>query len=354
MFSVDSCTGHFTPTIPASISTGYTNPEISSEVVVTDQRGRFVYVANPAPDQTSQSTISMYTINPTSGVLSPTSPATVPTGWYPQEMVIDPFGRFAYTANTHGRSISMFTINPSTGVLTPTTPASISTVLPGQTNSVVASLAIDPTGHFLYVPATVTINAALSMFSIDQSTGTLTPMIPASLPAEGYLFDAKVTPNGKFLYVLNNESDGKSIKAVWEYSINSSTGIPSPIVAPGTQRVVAGSGATAIAIDPASRFAYVVNRTSNSVSMYTIDHITGALRLNTTPNAPQGVRLLEGKSTPFRITFDPSGKFVYVTNQDGAVAIYTVDHDGTLVNAGTTGPMRGALSTAIAPHQQLN
>jgi 6-phosphogluconolactonase len=170
------------------------------------------------------------------------------------------------------------------------------------------------------------------------------------LPSDGYLFDAKVTPNGKFLYVLNNESDGKSAKAVWEYSINSSTGMLSPIVAPGTPLVVAGSGATAVTIDPTSRFAYVVNRTSNSVSMYTIDQNTGALTLNMTPNAPLGVLLSAGAPVPFRIAFDPSGKFVYVTNQNFAVAIYTVASDGTLVNAGTTGHI-GALSTAIAPHQ---
>jgi 6-phosphogluconolactonase len=350
MFSVDSCTGLFTPTMPASISTGYTSPEISSEVIVTDLLGRFAYVANPVFNQSSQSTISMYTINPTTGVLTPTSPATVPTGWYPQGMVVDPLGRFAYTANTYGRSISMFTINQSTGVLTPTRPASISTILPSQLTSDVLSLAIDPTGRFLYVPALAKTNAAVSMFTIDQSTGMLTPTSPASLPAGGYLFNAEVTPNGKFLYVVNNESDGKSATAVWEYSINSSTGMLSAIVAPGTPLVVAGSGATAITIDPTSRFAYVVNRTSNSISMYTIDQNTGALTLNTPPNAPLGVLLSAGAPVPFRIAFDPSGKFVYVTNQNFAIAIYTVASDGTLVNAGTTGPI-GALSTAIAPHQ---
>jgi 6-phosphogluconolactonase len=351
MFSVDSCTGLFTHTMPASISTGNTDPETSSEVVVTDVQGRFAYVANPGIDQSSQSTISMYTINPTTGALTPTSPATVPTGWYPQEMVVDPLGRFAYTANTYGHSISMFTINRSTGVLTPTNPASVSTILPGHLKSAVASLAIDPTGRFLYVPTTVTPSAAICMFTIDQLTGMLTPMSPATLPAGGYLFDAKVTPNGKYLYVLNNESDGKSAKAVWEYSINSSTGMLSPIVAPGTPLVVAGSGATAVTIDPTSRFAYVVNRTSNSVSMYTVDQNTGALTLNMTPSAPLGFLSLAGALVPFRITFDPSGRFVYVTNQNGAIAIYTAASDGTLVNAGTTGPSTGALSTAIASHQ---
>lgn len=351
MFSVDSCTGLFAHTMPASICTGNTDSEPDSEVVVTDLRGRFAYVANPGIDQSSQSTISMYTINPSLGVLTPTLPAIVQTGWYPQEIVIDPLGRFAYTANTYGGSISMFTINQATGVLTPTKPASISTILPGHLKSAVASLAIDPTGRFLYVPTSGIPSAAISMFAVDQVTGILTPMSPASLQADGYLFAAKVTPNGKFLYVVNNASDGISAKSVWEYSINSSTGMLSPIVTAGTPIVFADSGATAVTVDPTSKFAYVVDRTSNSISMYIIDTKTGALTPNVTPSTPLGTLSVAGSTTPFRITFDPSGRFVYVTNQDGAITIYTVASDGTLVNAGTTGPTTGALSTAIAPHQ---
>ena len=50
----------------------------------------------------------------------------------PQGIAIDPLGRFVYTANTDDSTVSMFTINQSTGVLTPTTPASVSTMLPAS------------------------------------------------------------------------------------------------------------------------------------------------------------------------------------------------------------------------------
>jgi len=185
MFTVDSCTGQFTASMPATISTGYADPQDNSEQMVADPLGRFVYVANLVSNSSSQSTISMYTINATTGALTPTTPATVPTGWLPQAIAIDPLGRFVYTANTDDSTVSMFTIDPTTGNLT--------------------------------------LNA-----SATNPSGTI-----------------------------------------------------------------------------------------------------GAL------------------GEPFRIDFDPTGKFVYVTNEGGSVSIYTVNSDGALTNAGTTGVYTGALSTAI-------
>jgi YVTN family beta-propeller protein len=55
-------------------------------------------------------------------------------------------------------------------------------------------------------------------------------------------------------------------------------------------------------VDPTSKFAYVVNRQDNTVSMFTIDSSTG----NLTPNTPATVAT---GSQPFRIVVDPSGKF---------------------------------------------
>jgi hypothetical protein len=77
MFTVDSCTGQFSGTTPASVSTGYAYPQGNAEQMVVDPRGRFAYVANLVSNASDLSTISMYTINQTTGVLTPTTPATV-------------------------------------------------------------------------------------------------------------------------------------------------------------------------------------------------------------------------------------------------------------------------------------
>jgi 6-phosphogluconolactonase (cycloisomerase 2 family) len=182
--------------------------------MVVDPAGRFAYVANLVSNASDLATISMYTINPTTGVLTPTTPATVPTGFFPQGIAIDPLGRFVYTANTDDSSVSMFTINQSTGVLTPTSPTSVSTMIPGETLSQPGFLTVDPTGNFLYVSALDSVDATVSMYTIDQTTGLLIPTSPATVLAGGIPFQVLVAPSGKFAYVVNNLSGGEMTDSV--------------------------------------------------------------------------------------------------------------------------------------------
>lgn len=342
MFTVDSCTGVFTPTNPPSVSTGVSSSQLGAEEMVADPLGRFAYVANLVSNASDQATISMYTINPATGVLSPTTPATVPTGFFPQTLAIDPLGRFVYTANSDDSSVSMFTVNQSTGVLTPTTPASVSTVVPGNILWDPGFLTVGPTGRFLYLTESLTNGAAVLMFTIDQTTGLLTPTSPATVLTGGIPFQVVVAPSGKFAYVVNNLSGPDSSSGVWQYTVNPTTGV---LIENTPAAVAAGNRPTAIAVDPNSRFAYVVNRQDNTVSMFTIDADTGNLTLNASPTNPTGT--VATGTEPFRINFDPSGKFVYVTNEQSAVSIYTVNGNGTLTGAGTTGVAAGSLSTAI-------
>ena len=347
MFTVDSCTGQLTAASPASINTGYAYPQQGAEEMVADPLGRFAYVANLVSNATDEATISMYTINPATGVLIPTTPATVPTGFFPQEIAIDPKGRFVYTANSDDSSVSMFTINQTTGVLTATTPASVSTMVPGELLSDPNFLTVDPSGQHLYVTALLSNGAAVFIYNIDQTTGFLTPASPALVPTDGIPFQVVVAPNGKFAYVVNNFSGGTMTNGVAEYTVDSTTGV----LTQTTQgAAAAGNAPTAIAVDPTSRFAYVVNRNANNVSMYTINQNTGNLALNSSASNPAAT--IATGTQPFRITFDPSGKYVYVTNEQSAASIYTVNSDGTLTSAGVTGVGGGALTTVFTPANQ--
>ncbi len=348
MFTVDSCTGQFSATTPASVPTGYAYPQAPAEQMVVDPLGRFAYVANPVSNASDLSTISMYTIDSTTGILSPTTPATVHAGWYPQGIAIDPLGRFVYTANSDDSSISMFTINQTTGVLTPTTPATVSTMLPGELLSQPGFLTVDPTGKFLYAPALDSDGATVSMYTIDQTTGLLTPTSPATVPTDGIPFQAVITPSGKFAYVVDNFAGSGFPYEVSEYTVDPATGVLTQNLS--NAAIPGGNGPTAIAVDPTSSFAYVVNRLDNTVSMYIIDPDTGNLSLNATAANPTAT--IGTGTEPFRIDFDPTGKFVYVTNEQSAASIYTVNSDGTLATTGETGVVSGGLSTAFTPAKQ--
>src|SRR6478735_5105249 len=74
MFSLDSCPGAFSSTTPATVATGVTPGQLGAEDMVVDPLGRFAYVANLISNASDQATISMFTINPATGVLSATNP----------------------------------------------------------------------------------------------------------------------------------------------------------------------------------------------------------------------------------------------------------------------------------------
>lgn len=340
MYTVNSCTGAFIATTPASVATGYAAPQQGAEQMVVDPAGRFAYVANLVSNVTDQATISMFTINPTTGVLTATTPATVPTGFFPQGIGIDPTGSFVYTADSDDNAVSIFTVNQTTGVLTAGSPAET----PTGYESSPGFVTIDPSGKFLYTSGDASDDSTIAMFSIDSTTGSLTPTSPAKVYTGPIPFDLAVTPNDKFAYVVNNDSGFNNSIGVAQYTVNADTGV----LTQNTPAYVAtGDSPTAIAIDPTSKYAYVVNRNDDTVSMYTIDSTTGNLTLNASVANPTGT-IATGNS-PFRITFDPSGKFLYVANEGGVgVSIYTVNSDGTLTSAGMTGPSSwGALSIAI-------
>lgn len=170
MYTVDSCIGGLNGTSPASVATGSTPQEPAPESMVADRAGRFVYVANLVSNASDAATISMYTIDPTTGILTPTTPATVPTGFLPQGIAIDPSGKFVYTANSDDNTISMFTINQGTGVLTPTVPATVATRWSPL------SVTVDPSGRFAY--AANQDDDTGSIYTVDPVSGVLTPPVP--------------------------------------------------------------------------------------------------------------------------------------------------------------------------------
>jgi 6-phosphogluconolactonase len=324
-YGIDSCTGNLTPTTPPSIPTGANS--FGAEGLAVDLSGRFAYVANLMSNATDLATISMFTINPSTGILTPTTPATVPTGFFPQGIAIDPAGKFVYTANSDDNTVSMFTVNQSTGVLTSTTPPTVPAGLsPGF-------VTVDPSGRFAYVSNS---DGTISMYTINSTSGVLTPTTPATV--SGGSFGVTVAPSGKFAYVPDPD-----LNYVFQFSIDPVTGVLSPNTPNGIE---AGNNPAWVAIDPSSKFAYVTNRSDNTVSMFIINPASG----NLTPNTPAAI----GTGTqPWPIAVEPSGKFLYVGNEGSPnVSIYTLNTDGTLTAAGQAASTISTFSLALTGTKQ--
>jgi YVTN family beta-propeller protein len=265
-YAINPTTGALTSTTGGIIGTGVNEtPEFFNSVAV-DPSGKFAYAADggafPPGSFGGDSSVSMYTINSTTGAL--TSIGMIAAGTGPASVAVDPAGKFAYVTNFESNDVSMYTIDPTTGAL-----ASTGTIAAGPGP---ISVAVDPAGKFAYVANwTYDTEGSVSMYTIDATTGALTFI--GSIAAGTSAFSVAVDPAGKFAYVANwtgNDTEG----SVSMYTIDATTGVLTPS---GT--IATELSPTSIVIHPSGKFAYVTNSGSNSVSMYSIDSATGTLTL---------------------------------------------------------------------------
>ena len=167
-YTINPTTGALTSTTGGINGTGINGtPEFFNSVAL-DPSGKFAYVADggafPAGSFGGSPSVSMYTINSTTGAL--TSIGMIAAGTGPDSVAVDPAGKFAYVANFDSNDVSMYTIDTTTGVL-----ASIGTIAAG-TDPV--SVAVDPAGKFAYV-ANFGVSNDVSMYTINATTGAFTP-----------------------------------------------------------------------------------------------------------------------------------------------------------------------------------
>ncbi|HVM65370.1 MAG TPA: beta-propeller fold lactonase family protein [Acidimicrobiales bacterium] len=175
-YVVDATTGALTAMSPATVATGHNAFELK-----VDASGKHLYVANY-----DDGTISQFNIDATSGALTPMSAPTVATGsGTALSITIDPTGRFAYvpiTSSTPATVVAQFSIDATTGMLAPLTPAAVSAGGAGA-----AWVAVDPSGKYAYATSGETGwgSTSIAQYSIDQTTGALT-LLPNPTVQSGY------------------------------------------------------------------------------------------------------------------------------------------------------------------------
>lgn len=283
--------------------------------IAVDPLVRYAYVANSGSDN-----LSIFSIGDPSGVLT-SAALPVATGDRPMSVAVDPQGRYVYVANEGDDTISAYTRSTVTGLLTPITGSPFS--LPSSADIAPRSIAVDPTGKFVYVAnyGASTSPSTISMFSIDTAgTGSLTPGAltgVGSIAAGARPNLITVSPSGKHVYVTNETGD-----SVMVYSIaNLTTGGLNYIGFVSTP----GSTPTGVSIDPNNKYAYVANRSTGVIGAYSIGQggggigqltaITGGSVTITTPASPG----------PTAVAADPSGKFVYASLLNGGgIAAYEI------------------------------
>jgi 6-phosphogluconolactonase len=207
-FSLDPATGALTPLTTYPITAANPNPEPRQMA----RAGNFLYLAEYA-----NNSVEVFAIAGTGGLTQGVAGSPFATDSGPFSLAIDPSGSVLYTANlgaTAGGSVSAFTVNSSSGVLTP---ASVRPLAIPVYNYI----SIDPQGKFLFV----TEANAVAVYPITQSTGMLGAAVPGPAFAAGsFPYSVSVDLTGQFAYVAN---DGAA--SVSQFMLDSDTGVLTPM-----------------------------------------------------------------------------------------------------------------------------
>jgi hypothetical protein len=201
--------------VSAASTTPLTNPQklavTQTQQVVLHPSGKYLYNLDVS------SGVTEYTVNSSTGLPTLTGSVTLAGVAGFNCAVIDPYGRFLYVSddgsnNASAGSLSGFTINTDgslTGITgmtptagTPPTPSPFTTNL-----NTPFGMIIDRAGKYLYVSNNGSSGTAgVAAFSINQTTGALTPLsTPTFTTGAGPQFMA-IDPANKYLYVADNDN----------------------------------------------------------------------------------------------------------------------------------------------------
>lgn len=280
---------------------------------VLTPNGAFLYVAN-----SGSKNVSAFSVNSSTGTLTAVSGSPFAAETAPSAAAVAPSGDYLYVANKTSGNVSAYSINTTTGALTAVAGS------PFTAGTSPASLRVDPSGKFLYVANSGSNN--ISAFAITSSSGALTQISGSPFSAGISPVGLSVTPSGKYVYVANNGS-----KNVSGFSLNTTTGVLTPI---SGSPFTAGTDPAAVAVDPNTKFAYIANSSSNNISEFTISSTTGAL------TAVAGSPISAG-TKPDAVVVDPSAKFVYAGNATSDdVSSFTLNSTTGALTAILPGPVR--------------
>jgi 6-phosphogluconolactonase len=184
-----------------AVDTRFHGADARAHSIVPDPDNRFVFVPNLGLDNVSQ-----YVFDARSGKLceNDVPAAQLARGAGPRHMDFHPSGRLAYVINEYNDSVTAFSYDADNGRLelihsVPTLPKGVS----GEGNYC-ADVHVAPAGDFLY--GSNREHDSIAVFSIDQSTGRLTPA--GNEPTGGkWPRNFHVHPGGKLLLAANENSD---------------------------------------------------------------------------------------------------------------------------------------------------
>lgn len=223
-FPIDPTTGTI-----GTAGTSVTLPSAVSTVMARNPAADFLYVLDPSIGQ-----VVAYNIGTNiTSIIGMTISTVIATGKDPVALAFTPNGQYLYVLNAYDNTVSIFSTSSSQAKLTAVATPAISPA--GTASQNLSSILVDPSGQFLYIYDAA--NNAIDQYSINQSTGELTPLSPATIPttfsgsSAVKMSTAGTTTTGVLYAAVGN--------ALYSWTINPSNGQltagrPPQLTLPGT------------------------------------------------------------------------------------------------------------------------
>jgi 6-phosphogluconolactonase len=226
----------------------------------TDRRGRYLFGASY-----SGSRISVNAIGP-DGQIDPSPLAVIPTGKNAHAVATDPSNRFLFVSCLGDDVILQYRFDEANGTVTANEPPAIAT----QEGAGPRHFVFHPTSPYLF--CLNELDGTVNTYRLEAS-GTLTPLasvsvLPDDFTGKPWAADIHLTPDGRFLYTSERTSS-----TLTAFSVNSERGTLTVVGHYPTETQPRG-----FAIDPAGAYLLAAGEKSNGLSLYAIDHQSGALR----------------------------------------------------------------------------
>lgn len=302
VYRMDAASGDWTH---VQLLGGLLNPSF----LAFDRRRRFLYAVHG-----DHSEVSAFRIDGGTGHLSFLNRR--PTGGRnPVHLAVDPTNRFLVVANHLTSSVAVLSIDPEEGRIGEIADLVQLTgeIGPHRVEQPFAKphqVEFDPAGRFILVP-----DKGLDRvfaFRLDPASGKLAPTEQGSVAAREGSGPRHVAlhPSAPCAYVLN-ELD--STVTACRYDRERGALEPFQVLPALPDSFVGNSRAAEIAISADGHFVHASNRGHDSIAVFAVDAGTG--RLAPRQWVPSGGR------TPRFFAPDPSGRFLYVANEDSDTVV---------------------------------
>jgi len=197
----------------------------------------------------------------------------IPTAPNAHAIHVDASARYVFATSLGGDQLSSWRFDATTGKLTPNEPA-ITSVAPAKSGP----------RHFIwdkaqrYVYLLNELDGGLIVFAYDGARGTLrelqrTTTLPAGFTGKPWAADLHLSPDGRHLYASERTSSTLST-----FTVDAATGLLQALGQTPTEKTP-----RSFAIDSSGRFLIAAGQDSHSVSLHPIDAATGM------PGAPTRV-----------------------------------------------------------------